>query len=344
MIRRMNRGPVLSIALLAFSAIGGAARGEPVTLRMAAIAPEGTAWAREVRALAREIETETRGEVRMKWYLGGIAGDEQSALERVRHGQLDGLAGASFCERLAPSLRALRVVGLFQNRSEILYVLSRLKTTLDEEFHRSGFENLADTVFGADVFFSRRPIRNMADLRSTRWWMWSNSPIYRATLPAMGVRMVVSDVSEVAKLYQGGQADGFISPPSVALGFQWSVLASYFMPLETAMLPGCVVLANAAMDPLHVDQQQVVRAAAAKFGLRFAQMSAALDDALMDGLFEKQGLKKVPVAPQLRAEFFQAARMVRDQLGEKLVPQALLGRVLALLADYRAERRNNIDH
>ena len=59
----------------------------------------------------------------MKWYLGGIAGDELAALERVKRGQLDGEAGAIFCQRLAPTLRVARVPGLFESREEFIYVV-----------------------------------------------------------------------------------------------------------------------------------------------------------------------------------------------------------------------------
>src|SRR3954463_9025735 len=71
-------------------------------LRFAAVAPDGTSWAREARAFAREVENVTANGVRTKWYFGGIAGDEMEELARLRRGQLDGIAGAVYCERLAP--------------------------------------------------------------------------------------------------------------------------------------------------------------------------------------------------------------------------------------------------
>jgi TRAP-type C4-dicarboxylate transport system substrate-binding protein len=308
-----------------------------VTLRMAAIAPEGTAWAREVRAFAREVETLTQSQVRMKWYLGGIAGDELTALMRVHHGQLDGLAGASFCERLAPSLRVMRVVGLFENRDEVAYVLGRLKPMLDEEFRKSGFADLALSVFGFDMLFSRRPVASMADFRATRWWMWSLSPIYQAIMPAIGGRMVVTPLDQLGPAYVGGQFDGFIVPPSVALAFQLSTLASYYTPLETWTLPGCLILSNSAMDPLPLHHQEAIRAAAAKFRMRWNDVIATLEQTLVDGLFEKQGMKKVAVTPQFRAEYFEAVREARGKLSDQLAPRALVARVEKLLQDYRAE-------
>jgi TRAP-type C4-dicarboxylate transport system substrate-binding protein len=303
---------------------------------MAAIAPEGTAWARELHAFARDVEAATGGEVRIKWYLGGVAGDERTALGRARAGQLDGLAGPSFCEQLAPSLRVIRTVGLFQSRDEAIDVLGRLGPQLDEEFRRAGFVNLLEAVFGADIIFSRRPVRSMAELRGMRWWMWNQSTMFVATLPKLGMRVQVMPIEQLAAAYRDGVVDGFIMPPAVALGYQLSPLAQWFTDLDTAILPGCMVLTNAAMDPLPIEQQRAIRAAAAKFRIRFNHVSAELDQALLNGLFEKQGLKRAPLSAQFRYEFLSATRAAREQLDEQLLPRKLLARVLALLADYRA--------
>ena len=108
---------VLALVLL-LATVKTTAAGDAGSLRMAAIAPDGTAWARELKALARDVEAQSNGELRIKWYLGAIAGDELTALERVKRAQLDGEAGASFCQRLAPPLRAARLVGMYQSHQE----------------------------------------------------------------------------------------------------------------------------------------------------------------------------------------------------------------------------------
>src|SRR3954467_6995726 len=83
-----------------------AARADEVTLRMGTMAPDGTAWARELNAFARDVDQRTHGQVRIKWYYGGITGDEPGMGERIRRGQLDGAAsGGPLCESLAPSMR-----------------------------------------------------------------------------------------------------------------------------------------------------------------------------------------------------------------------------------------------
>jgi TRAP-type C4-dicarboxylate transport system substrate-binding protein len=326
----------MAALLASLTAAAGADAAEPVVLRMAAIAPEGTSWARELHAFARDVQAATAGHVHIKWYLGGIAGDELTALDRARHGQLDGIAGPGFCEQLAPTLRVSRVVGLFQSRDELVDVLTRLAPTLDDEFRKSGFVNLITAVFGSDILFSRKPVQSMADFRATRWWMWTMSPLYRETLPKLGARVLPGNIDEVARSYQNGEIGGFIMPPSVALSYQLTTMARYYTAIDTAMLAGCMVLANGAMDPLPVDEQRAIRAAAAKFRIRFNEVSAQLDRALVGGLLEKQGMRAAIVTPQFRYEFFEAARMAREQIDERLLPRPLLTRVLTFLADYRA--------
>jgi TRAP-type C4-dicarboxylate transport system substrate-binding protein len=331
---------LVPLTLLATALLGGLAHADPVALRMASIAPDGTSYARELRAFARDVESATRGEVRVKWYIGGIAGDELGALERVRHGQLDGIAGSSFCERLAPSLRVISVVGLFQNRDEVAYVMGQLNPVFGREFAAAGFVDLVNTIFGSDILFSRRPVANMSDFRSLNWWVWNGSPLYPATFDHLNARSQAATLEQAAIDFERGKNDGFVALPSAAIAFQWSTLASYFTPLNIAMVPGCMVISNGALDPLSVDQQQHIRDAAARFQHRWNETTASLDQALVGQLFEKQGLRSVPVSPQFRMDFFEAARAAREHLGDRLVPRELLNRVQSLLADYRAEHHS----
>ena len=325
--------------------LAGAARvsAEEVVLRMAAIAPEGTAWAREMRALDRDIEGGTNGAVRMKWYLGGIAGDELTALDRVRKGQLDGLAGAIFCERLAPSLWVTRVVGLVRDREEAYAVLNRLHPSVDREMEQNGFVDLGIGSFGLEVFFTRAPVRSMADLRRLRLWAWNLDDFLVHELPAMGVSVVTLPIEDAAKAYDEGKVDGFISVPTAALAYQWSARAKYYNELSTAFLPGCIVVTRRAFDRLHPDQQSLVRAAAAKFSARFNQVGETSDQLLLKTLFRQQGLADVGVDEALRSGFYDAAARARERLVDQLlakvnVPSKLLSDVLGWLAEMRSKR------
>jgi TRAP-type C4-dicarboxylate transport system substrate-binding protein len=331
--------PLYALIVAAAVAQAGSAHADPVTLRMAAIAPDGTEWARALRAYAQEVEAQSKGELRMKWYLGGVAGDELTALDRIKRGQLDGEAGAIFCQRLAPSLRAARVAGLFDTRAEFLYVMSRLKPTLDEEFRKSGFTNLGEALFGIDVLFARQPIRNMNDLLATRLWTWNLDPVWQTMASEMGMKTIVTTIDEHSPAWRHKSYDSFFCVPSAALAYQWTTEASYVSDLGATALPACLVVSNTAIDPLPLELKQVLVTSSAKFMHRFSEISEHLDQSLMSGLLEKQGVTKVTVSPEFRAQFNTAASAAIHKLGAALMSPALLENFEKMIAEYRAGHR-----
>jgi TRAP-type C4-dicarboxylate transport system substrate-binding protein len=323
-------------SLLALFAPSGA-RADEVTLRMGTMAPDGTAWARELNAFSRDVQARTNGAVRIKWYYGGITGDEPTMGERIRRGQLDGAAsGGPLCEALSPSMRVMRVVGLLTTQREAAFVASRLWSTFEAEFHKNGMVALGTTTLGPHILFSRTPIRSMDDFKKSRFWVWDRDDILRAELASFGAELVALPVADAARAYDEHRIDGFIAPASVALAFQWSPLTRYVTDLRLDYITACVVISDRAFDPLPLAARDAIKSAGTKLAVRFADIGQQQDAMLLNGLFKRQGVSTVPVDPRFSTEFFELARATRDRLDPKLVSHPLLSRVLGILADFRA--------
>src|SRR5439155_699704 len=111
LVRSPRSALCAGLILLATSA----AADEPTLIRFGTVAPEGSSWAREGLAFARDVEQRTDGRVRVKVYFGGITGDEVQTIEQARRGRVDAIAsGGMSCLALAPSLRVFRVPGLIR--------------------------------------------------------------------------------------------------------------------------------------------------------------------------------------------------------------------------------------
>jgi TRAP-type C4-dicarboxylate transport system substrate-binding protein len=335
--RTLSRLSLTSCLLV--SLVSGVSSADPVVLKLAAIAPEGTSWAREVRAFARDVETSTNGAVKVKWYLGGIAGDELQSLDRMRRGQLDGVAVSQACTRLAPSLRVSRVIGLFQSRDEARHIYARLFPTVEQEMSANGYSILTISAFGDEIIFSRTPVRSMTDLRKLRAWFWELDEVWRNEWPALGVNALPLSVNEGTPAYESGKIDSYFVLPTAAIAYQWSSVMRYYTPMPLAYMPACLVIANRALDSLPHNESQAIRAAGAKLGARFDIVNEDLEKQLLGGLFEKQGLQGTPPSQTFQSEFFAQARRARERLDPKLVPPALIEKVNGWLADFRAEHR-----
>ncbi len=336
----MRLWPRLLIPALALALVLAASRrteADPVVLRMATIAPEGSGWAREFSAYARDVEAGTHGAVRMKIYFSGIGGDDLGILARIKRDQLDGAIGSESCFRLAPSMSVTRIVGLFQSREEVRYVLSRLKPIVDGEFLRAGFINMGEATLGPELLMTRQPVRDLVELRKTKLWVWELDSALQVQTRALGMHIIPLSLEQATRAYDDKSVDGFVAMPSAALAFQWSAQAGYLEDLSLSYRAGCEFIASRAFDPLPIEVQQFIHAASGKLRARMDDLERRQDEELVGGLFARQGLKTVPISERFRLDVFNLAREMRTQVGQALVSPRLLEQVLGWLADYRAE-------
>lgn len=331
---RVGSLAVLGAALATLTAAATGAAADPAVLRIATVAPEGTSWARELRAWARDVEEVTRGALHVKLYFGGIAGEEPTVLERIRRDQLDGAIGSELCTQLAPSLKVARVIGVFQDRQENTYVLGMLRQTVDDEFLRAGFINFGEAGLGSELFFSREPVRDLATLRRLRWWVWSSDEVLPPQLRALGLNVVQTPLADAARAFDEHRVDGFITIPSAALAFQWTTQVRYVTPLRLSFRSGCFIVAARAFDALPAEVQRQVKSVSGKLNQRIEAVGKREDEALLGGLLLKQGLTTLPENDELRSEFYHSANEMRP--GARVVSEATLTRVLGWLADFRA--------
>jgi TRAP-type C4-dicarboxylate transport system substrate-binding protein len=339
----MRAGLAVSLGVSLSLCAAAAAADEPTyVLRMAAAIPQGTAWAREMQAFARDVSLATNGQVAVRWYLGGIAGDDVEAGKRVERDQLDGIgAGAWQCERWAPSIAVTRLPGLFHDREESKYVAARLRPLFEEELKKSGYVHLGDAQVGASIVFLRRPVHSFEELKHMRLWSLDVDEVKTHLLGALGLTVVPLSFDQSRPAYDQGRIDGFFAPPTGALAFQWSTETRYVLELPTDYILACLVVSTRAFDRLPFEHQRAVRAAAAKFIARFDDLGAHADRELLGGLFARQGLKPLPVDERMRSDFQAAAHASWDRLDEKLIPKALLKQVQAMLTAYRAANPNH---
>ncbi|MDH3778420.1 MAG: TRAP transporter substrate-binding protein DctP, partial [Gammaproteobacteria bacterium] len=99
---------------------------QAATLKIATVTPENSQWMKDMRASAKEIKERTEGRVQIKYYGGGVMGNDQKVLSRIRIGALQG--GAFTPTALAAQYSNLNLYGLpmvFDSEEEAAYARSR---------------------------------------------------------------------------------------------------------------------------------------------------------------------------------------------------------------------------
>jgi TRAP-type C4-dicarboxylate transport system substrate-binding protein len=329
---------LLALAAVALLAHGDARADEnPHVIRMATVAPEGSGWAREVATFARGVEKRTKGAVKVKIYYGGKAGDEREVKTRIEKGQLDGtMSGGMLCGDVMPSMKVLRVPGVFQDRGETNYVAAQLAPRLAKEAKANGYTLLGTAPLGASTIFSRVPVKTMDQLRKLKTWRWKPDDVAITLNKSMGFNIVPMELGEAGPAFEKKSIDALYAIPAAALAFQWYAQTSYIIDLPGDYLNGCLVVRTKALDQLTEAQRESLRTESAALAVRIDDLNRRQDNELIT-LFSRQGNKLLPVSAKLRAEFFEAARQAREKLDDRLVSKDLIKEVLTMLADYRGE-------
>ena len=103
----------------------------------------------------------------MKFYAGGVAGDERDAVRKMRLGQINGAAVTAIgLGLIQPEVRVLELPMLINNYDELDYVRNKLDADLRKKFEDKGYVLLGWGDVGPVHIFSNIPIK--AQGRSAR--------------------------------------------------------------------------------------------------------------------------------------------------------------------------------
>jgi len=237
-----------------------ASAGPTYTIKFAAVAPEGSTWIKYVRILDKDVRAKSGGQLGLRIYAGGIAGDELDILRKIRIGQIHctGFTGVGFGQIL-PMVRVLDLPFLFHSYQEIDQVHREMRPYFADQFKKKGFELLAWAEVGNVYLFSKKPIKKLADLRGLKVWTWAGDPIAKETFSAMGVNPIPLAVTDVTTAINTGMIDTVYAPPLAALALQWYTSMDYMLDLAMVHSTGAVLISSKYMKKLPQNLAEILR-------------------------------------------------------------------------------------
>jgi TRAP-type C4-dicarboxylate transport system substrate-binding protein len=304
------------------------------TLRLATLAPRGTAMERAFARWNRQLSERTGGQLRIRVYYGGVAGDERSVVRKMRSNQLD--AAAITTTGLGMIVRQSMVLsapGIIENYAQLDAVRDALAPELSQQFDDAGFVLLGWGDAGMVRLFSQRRILRPADMRAARVWVWRDNPVFVATLQAMGVRGVPLGLPEVLGGLSTGRIDTFPSSALAAIGLQWYTHARYVSAQPSGIVVGAMVIRKESFDALPADAQAALVETARESERRLQRGVREFDDRSYDALISR-GMRPVD-AEAHRAEWEAVGARARQSLSGRLFSPELLERVERIAQRHR---------
>lgn len=252
---------VFKLLLAALMLGTGVARAaDTYVLKFATLAPQGSTWMKAFDAWSRELATKSQGRLMIKFYPGGISGDEPDMLRKIRFGQLQGaaLSGHGVGE-IFPPARVLETPFLFRNHAEIDAVRAKIQPVIDAGFRNNQYELVAWMEVGNIHFFSTKPLASLDELARRRIWQWQGDRFIDAFFNANGWSPVALPITEVYTGLSTGLVDTVVSTPLASIAMQWAGKTPYMSSQPMATGIGAVVVSNKFYLALPADLQALLK-------------------------------------------------------------------------------------
>jgi TRAP-type C4-dicarboxylate transport system substrate-binding protein len=335
MMHRRSPTPLLA-ALAALLAFGPATAAE---FKIATVAPEGSAWMRDLRAAGRTVTERTDGRITLRFYGGGVQGNDRRVIRKMRIGQLQGaLFTASGVAEIYPDIVVYGLPGVFETDAEVDYVRARMDQQFIDGLAANGLVTFGFAGGGFAYFMGGRPVTSLDDLRGRKIWVPEGDQVSFAAMSALRLSPVVLPISDVLTGLQTDLIDVVATPPVGAIVLQWHTRVKYVTAVPVAWTMGMLAVDERAFDLLSPADQAVFREVMTGLYQHFDAQNR-IDNEKAEEALRSAGLQFLePTAAEL-ADWRRAAEQSNRSLGEQgLFSAAMLDQVLSHLADYRAGR------
>jgi TRAP-type C4-dicarboxylate transport system substrate-binding protein len=329
---------VLLAALMLGTGVARAA--DAYVLKFATLAPQGSTWMKDFDAWAKELASQSQGRLTVKFYPGGISGDEPDMLRKIRFGQLQGaaLSGHGVGE-IFPPARVLETPFLFHDHAEIDAVRAKIQPVIDAGFRNNQYELIARMEVGNIHFFSTKPLASLDDLAHRRIWQWQGDRFIDAFFNANGWSPVALPITEVYTGLSTGLVDTVVSTPLASIALQWAGKTPYMSTQPMATGIGAVVVSNKFYLGLPADLKALLKSTGESLSKKLIADTRRDDQKALAVLAKNTqpmaGLEKVDLAEQTALS--RKAVNVLEAKGYLLAD--LDRQVDAALASYRSGKK-----
>jgi TRAP-type C4-dicarboxylate transport system substrate-binding protein len=283
--------------------------------------------------MVEEWRTLSNGQVTVRIYPGGVAGDDTDVVRKMRLGTLNaGLLTSTGLEDVDRGVLALQIPLAYASYAELDCALEKLGPELERRLAAKGFILLAWTDGGFVRFFSKNPVRTPDDLKSAKLFSWAGDDQYVELWKKAGFNPIPLPATEISTALQTGLINALPTTPQAAVLLQWYKQAHCMTVLDWAVLLGGMVVNKSAWEKIPPALRPALQQSARQACQRLRDLSRESTPKDVEAM-SKRGLTEVKLTPaevdlwrraleeaypKIRGSFvpadaFDAALKVRDE-------------------------------
>jgi len=302
-------------------------------IKIATLSPDGTTWMKKMREAAATISKQTGDRVKFKFYPGGVMGNENSILRKMRIDQLHGAAVTSgSLTRYFIDADIYGMPFLFNSVKEVNYVRSHMDKLIIKGLEDKGLVSFGLAESGFAYILSNTPIKSVSDLRKQKVWI-PDTESARDTVKAFSLTPIPLPISDVLSGLQTSLINTIASSPIAAIALQWHTQVKYLTDMPLLYSWGTLVINKKIMDKLQKSDQEIVHRVMSEV-FKGIDLQNQKDNISALAALKNQGIKFIIPEPNQVAEWKNLAQKANLQLVKNgLNSKEMFDLVNGLIAD-----------
>jgi TRAP-type transport system periplasmic protein len=309
-----------------------------VVIKLGTIAPDGSPWHRKLKELGDTWEKESNGQVKLKIYAGGVAGDEGDMVRKMRVGQLQSAAITVLGLReVDGAVQAMGIPGMATSEAEVACIMQKVTPSYEKKLAEKGFVVLSWGDTGWAYFFTQKEVRTPKDIKGLKIFTWSGDPGAAEVWRKAGFQPVVLSVNDLTPSLVTGMVDSFANNPIMAFTARWYERVKYMPDVPWGRLVGATVITKEAWDKVPAELRPKLMESAKRVGEDVNAAVTKMGTSAIKAM-EKNGLKVLTLTDTERKEWFDLAEATWPAIRGPVVPPEAFDAVKKARDECRAKK------
>jgi TRAP-type transport system periplasmic protein len=307
--------------------------------KIATLSPEGSVWMQKMREGADELARKTDNRVRIKYYPGGVMGDDKTVLRKIRIGQLHGGAVVSgSLSKFYPDNQIYNLPLKFRSFEEVDYVRKHLDQRIAQGLEKGGFVTFGIAEGGFAYVMSTVPIRTVKEMRRQKVWIPNNDTMILEAVKAFGITPFPLSIADVRAGLQTGLINTVTTPPIGAVALQWHTQINYLMYEPFLYIYGVLAVDRRAFAKISTHDQRVFRKIMGRIFREIDQLNRK-DNVNALKTLRNQGIKFIkPLAEALDIWHHEAEAVPKRLVNAGKLSQDMVNTLETLLKECRLKQ------
>ncbi|MFQ5707482.1 MAG: TRAP transporter substrate-binding protein DctP [bacterium] len=287
---------------------------------MATLAPSGSPWHEILKEMAAEWSNVSNGQIILRIYPGGVAGDEADMVRKMRIGQLHAAAITNGgLSRIAPAVNVLAIPMAIDSWEALDRVRSELGPRVEALLEQKGFIVLNWGDAGWVRFFVPESNPVVQTVQKSKLFVWSGDDRTVEIWKAAGFNVVPLAATDILPGLQTGMITAYNTTAIMALASQWFPFTPYMIDMPWAPLVGATVVSKRAWEKVPASLRPPLKQIAEDTGRRLQSEIRRMEaDAI--AAMQKRGLKVIKPTEEQIQEWRSVMRSAYPKIRGPIIP------------------------